>query len=316
MSDYMKEFLAMSKAYEASGGDPASLSDGRIAGLMVSHRRILRSNDAPGVHIEGEETPTGVKAKITVDPGVHVEHPVHLCFGVLPKEGTQEIVSEFFVGEGAKASFLAHCVFPNAVKVRHVMDARIHVGKHAGLEYSETHYHGEEGGVEVLPTAKITIDEGGSYRSLFKLVQGAAGELRIDYEADIGKDALCELDARVYGKRNDVIRVKESLFLNGEKSRGLAKSRIVASDHCVSEVVGEAVGNAPGARGHVDCVEIVKGKDARVSAVPRLLVTDDRAKLTHEAAIGSVDKKQVETLMARGLTEEESVDVVVRGILR
>jgi Fe-S cluster assembly scaffold protein SufB len=45
-------------------------------------------------------------------------------------------------------------------------------------------------------------------------------------------------------------------------------------------------------------------------------VTDDRAKLTHEAAIGSVDKKQVETLMARGLTEEESVDVVVRGILR
>lgn len=115
---------------------------------------------------------------------------------------------------------------------------------------------------------------------------------------------------------NDVIRVRESLFLNGEKSRGLAKSRIVASDHCVSEVVGEAVGNAPGARGHVDCVEIVKGKDARVSAVPRLLVADDHAKLTHEAAIGSVDKKQVETLMARGLTEEEAVDVVVLGILR
>jgi uncharacterized protein len=316
MSDYTKEFLAMSKAYEACGGDPASLSDGRIAGLMVSHRRILRSNDAPGVHIEGEETPAGVKAKITVDPGVHVEHPVHLCFGVLPKEGTQEIVSEFLVGEGAKARFLAHCVFPNAVKVRHVMDARIHVGKYADLEYSETHYHGEEGGVEVLPTARITIDEGGTYRSLFKLVQGAAGQLRINYEADIGKDATCELDARVYGKKNDAIRVKESLFLNGEKSRGLAKSRIVASDHCVSEVVGEAVGNAPGARGHVDCVEIVKGKDARVSAVPRLLVTDYRAKLTHEAAIGSVDKKQVETLMARGLTEEEAVDVVVRGILR
>ena len=227
-----------------------------------------------------------------------------------------DYTKEFLVGEGAKARFLAHCVFPNAVKVRHVMDARIHVGKHADLEYTETHYHGEEGGVEVLPTARITIDEGGSYRSLFKLVQGAAGELRIDYEADIGKDATCELDARVYGKKNDAIRVKESLFLNGEKSRGLAKSRIVASDHCVSEVVGEAVGNAPGARGHVDCVEIVKGKDARVSAVPRLFVTDDRAKLTHEAAIGSVDKKQVETLMARGLTEEEAVDVVVRGILR
>src|SRR5512146_3083660 len=107
MDGYTKEFLAMSKAYEASGGDTTSLSDGRIAGLMVSHRRILRSNDAPGVHIEGEETPTGVKAKITVEPGAQVEHPVHLCFGVLPKEGTQEIVSEFFVGDGAKVAFLA-----------------------------------------------------------------------------------------------------------------------------------------------------------------------------------------------------------------
>jgi Fe-S cluster assembly scaffold protein SufB len=37
--------------------------------------------------------------------------------------------------------------------------------------------------------------------------------------------------------------------------------------------------------------------------------------LTHEAAIRSVDKKQVETLMARGLTEEKAVDVVVKGML-
>lgn len=109
--------------------------------------------------------------------------------------------------------------------------------------------------------------------------------------------------------------VKESISLSGENARGLAKSHIVASDHCTSEVIGEAVGNAPNARGHVDCVEIVRGKDARASAVPRLLVIDERAKLTREAAIGSVDKKQVETLMARGLTEEKAVDVVVKGML-
>jgi ABC-type transport system involved in Fe-S cluster assembly, permease component len=121
---------------------------------------------------------------------------------------------------------------------------------------------------------------------------------------------------KVYGKGDDKVLVKESLFLNGENSRGLAKSRIVATGRCVAEVLGEAVGNAPNARGHVDCVEIIKGKDARVSAVPKLLVVDDGAKLTHEAAIGSVDKKQVETLMARGLDEDEAVDVVVKGMLR
>lgn len=316
MLDVSKEFEAIAESYAASGGAAASLLDDGIAALVVSHNRVLRANSIPGVRIEGNETPTGANARITVDPGTVVGTPVHLCFGVLPAEGLQEIVSEFDIGEGARVAFLAHCSFPNALRVRHVMDATIRVGRKAELRYSETHYHGETGGVEVVPVARAVVEEGGIFRSEFQLIRGAAGVVRLDYRADLSTDAVCELDARIYGKRDDRIFVKESLFLNGERARGLAKSRIVASDRCVSEVVGEAVGNAPDARGHIDCVEIVKGKDARASAIPRLLVTDDRAKLTHEAAIGSVDKKQVETLMARGLSEEEAVDVVVKGMLR
>lgn len=44
-------------------------------------------------------------------------------------------------------------------------------------------------------------------------------------------------------------------------------------------------------------------------------VSHPLAKVTHEAAIGSVDKRQMETLMAHGLTPEEAVDVIVKGVL-
>lgn len=40
-----------------------------------------------------------------------------------------------------------------------------------------------------------------------------------------------------------------------------------------------------------------------------------QAKLTHVAAIGSVDQKQLETLMARGLGPEEAVDHIILGML-
>jgi len=142
-------------------------------------------------------------------------------------------------------------------------------GRRAEISYSETHYHGKEGGVEVLPVAKVVVEEGGLFKNQFKLIQGTAGDVRLDYEVDLKKDAVGELDARIYGKKQDKILVKESLFFNGENARGLAKSRIVASDRCVSEVVGEALGNGPEARGHVDCVEIIKGREARASAMPR-----------------------------------------------
>lgn len=316
MPDYAAEFEAIAKAYLQSGGDPAGLIDAKVASLVVSHTRILHSNSIPGVCIEGEETATGAQARITVAPKTMVAAPVHLCFGVLPKEGLQEIVSEFHIGEGARVRFVAHCSFPNAVRVKHVMQAAIHVAKGGHMDYSETHYHGPDGGVEVLPVAHIDVAEGGTYTSTFKLVEGAVGTLRLDYQAHVGKDAVCELDAKVYGKKRDQITINESLFLDGERARGLAKSRVVAADQCVSTVVGEAVGSAPYARGHVDCVEILTGPDARASAVPKLRVVNERAKLTHEAAIGSVDKKQIETLMARGLSEDQAVDVVVKGMLR
>jgi Fe-S cluster assembly scaffold protein SufB len=62
-------------------------------------------------------------------------------------------------------------------------------------------------------------------------------------------------------------------------------------------------------------MEIVKD-NATATAIPIVSVTNALAKVTHEAAIGSVDKRQLETLMAHGLTPEEAVDIIVKGVLR
>jgi Fe-S cluster assembly scaffold protein SufB len=79
----------------------------------------------------------GVQVRLLVDPGTKTERPVHLCFGVIPAEGLQEIIAEYEIGEGADVQFLAHCSFPNAVNVQHRMEASIHVGKQASLTYTE-----------------------------------------------------------------------------------------------------------------------------------------------------------------------------------
>ena len=120
----------------------------------------------------------------------------------------------------------------------------------------------------------------------------------------------------MYGKGHDDIKVWEKIHLNGIGARGLAKSRLVLSDKAQAEVKGETYGNAPYARGHVDCIELVNGTEAVARAIPIVMVTNGKAKVTHEAAIGSIDRKQVETLMARGLDESKAVDVIVKGILR
>jgi Fe-S cluster assembly scaffold protein SufB len=44
-------------------------------------------------------------------------------------------------------------------------------------------------------------------------------------------------------------------------------------------------------------------------------VDHPQAHVTHEAAIGSVDSKQLQTLMSRGLSEEDATEMIIDGLL-
>jgi Fe-S cluster assembly scaffold protein SufB len=312
---WAREFEAMMEAYEKAGGRPDVLQAPRVASAVISGNEVLAVSEIEGVTIQAEEQEHGVRARITVAPGTRVEHPVHLCFGMTAEEGLQEIDSEFEIGEGAEVGFLAHCTFPNAIRLKHVMDARINVGPGATMRYNEAHYHGPEGGIEVLPTTYAVVREGGCLETEFNLTHGRVGRMAIEFEADLEARAVAELVAKAYGSGDDDIRVEEVVRLNGEGARGLTKTRVAVRDRARSEIYTTAEGNAPGALGHMDCTEIVRGR-AEARNVPIVVVRDDQARVTHEAAIGSVGKQELETLMARGLSEEKAVDVIIMGMLR
>ncbi len=311
---WAREFETILRAYEQAGGKPDMLRTPKVASAVISGNQVLAVNLVEGVNIEAEELAQGVRARITVAPGTKVAYPVHLCFGMTAEEGLQEILPEFDIGEGAEIGFLAHCTFPNAVNLQHVMNAQIHVGPGATMRYREGHYHGQTGGIEVLPTTYARIDEGGRLESEFSLVHGRVGRLAIEFEVDVEAGGVVELSAKAYGSEDDTIRVNEVVRLNGEGARGLTKTRVAVRDRAVSEVYTTAEGNAPHAIGHMDCTEVVRGR-AVARNVPVVVVRDDRARVTHEAAIGSVGRKELETLMARGLSEEEAVDIIIRGML-
>jgi len=311
----MSELNELMEVYGEAGGDRSVLADAGTAHLVASGHKILSAHTVNGLEVDAQETETGISVKVIVTEGVSIKKPVHLCFGVLHKKGTQKIKMDVSLKKGSSAHFIAHCIFPKAQKVKHIMNAVIDIGESAQMKYSETHYHGPYGGIEVIPKAEIKIGMDGRYCAEFTLTSGRVGKLDIDYAVEAGENAVSELTARVFGHANDDIRIKEKASLNGKNSRSLIKTRVAIEDEAVAHVTGITNGNAEGARGHVDCMEIVKDR-AVANAVPIVSVSNPLAKVTHEAAIGSVDKKQMETLMAHGLTPNEAVDIIVKGVLK
>ena len=309
------EMAGMLEAYRQAGGDPAALQQPEVATLVVSANQVLVSHAVPGIHFEAEPQEHGVKARILVEPGARIERTVHLCFGLLPAEGRQEILADYEIGEGAQVEFLAHCSFPNAIKVQHLMQARIHVGRNASLTYTEEHYHGTTGGVEVRPHAEVEVEAGGRFITTFGLTRGRVGLLELDYRVDVGAGGLVEMTTKAYGTGDDQITVREAVLLNGPGACGLTRTRVAVRDAANSQVFTTMEGNAPRARGHMDCTEIVRNR-ARASNTPLVIVCDDQAQVTHEAAIGTVNRKELESLLARGLDEDEAVDLIIRGMIR
>lgn len=286
-----------------------------IAHLLIHHDKVVGMHAVEGLEITTDQIEDGVKIDLRLKQGTKVKHPVQMCFGMMPKKGLQRIVMNAVIEKDAEIEVLAHCTFPNAEDVKHVMDATLTLEENARYKYYERHIHSEQGGVKVIPKAKINVGKHARYITDFELLKGRVGLIDIDYETNCESESTLEMNMRVNATHDDVVKIREVGHLNGAYSHGVLLSRVSVRDTAEAEVYSELTASAPYARGHVDCKEIVQGNGI-VSAIPIVKVNHPKAHITHEASLGSVDSKQLQTLMARGLSEDEATDMIIQGLLR
>ncbi|MCF8008327.1 MAG: SufD family Fe-S cluster assembly protein [Halanaerobiales bacterium] len=311
----MNDYQMMVDAYKKAGGEDI-FSDSNTAHMVLEQDNVLGKHEVEGLKMDAEKNDKNtVDLKLQVKEGYKIKNPVHMCFGVLPKEGLQKIVMNVFLGEDAEIEVMSDCVFPNAVQVRHQMEADIHLSKNSNYRYIENHFHGKTGGVTVVAKANIEMEEYSELYTLFTLRKGRVGKIEFDYEAELDKNAKVEMLTRISGYADDLIKIKEIAHLNGQNARGILDSKIAIKDEARADVYNELTASAPDAKGHVDCTEIIKD-NAVAKAIPVVEVKHPEAKVTHEAAIGSIDSDQLQTLMARGLDEEEASDLIIQGLLK
>lgn len=291
-----------------------SMKDPDVAHLVIGLNKVISSHAIAGLDVQTEEFDEGVTIHIRLADGVKVAKPVHMCFGLLQEQGIQRINTRVHLGPDSAMSVLAHCVFPNATDVKHIMDGRITIAAGAQLEYIERHVHSDSGGLYVAPKSVVELGENARFKTDFELLQGRVGVIEIDYETTCQAHSVLEMTAKVRGRGNDRIVIRETGHLVGDHAVGVLTSRVAVRDQAVAEIYNKLTASAAFARGHVDCKEILQDQ-AQASAVPVVEVRHPKAHVTHEAALGSVDTKQLETLMARGLNEDDASDLIIQGLL-
>jgi len=310
-----KEFLKSAEKYNY---DLSLLQKSRNPHLYIEKNKILSVSGNSGLKIITKSFSQGVKIKLLIKKDIKIKKPIFFCFGILEKRGKQLIFPEITLKENSEARILSHCTFPKAKDIFHKMETEINLEKGAKLFYQEKHYHGENFGTEVLANFKISIGQSAFFENEFILDKGSIGKLKIFLEAVLKKDAFCKITNKIIGKgKKDEVEVYDKISLNGKNSSSLNKLKGAIVKGGKMFFKGETIAGkrAENAKGHIDCQEIIVGKSIAQS-IPIVTVKNQKARITHEASIGKINERELETLMTKGLSEKEAIDFIIKGKIR
>jgi len=285
--------------------------------LLVEGNTIVEKAVPKGIAMKGAQRGKLVELKMTVGKGVKIKEPLFFCFGLSQAKAEQFVEPKIILEEGAEINLISHCSFPVAKANRHEMNGLFEIKKGAKLNYLEYHYHGEHSGTSVFPLLKVQVAEGGVFQSEFNLVKGTVGNTEISLEVELADGASSEIQTKVLGKSaKDIVSITDKVFLLGKDSRSLIKMRSAAKNGGKVFMQGETHAKGAGALGHIDCQEVVIGQGSTAKAVPIVMVENETARVTHEASVGKINQKELETLMTRGLSEEEATELIVQAMMR
>jgi Fe-S cluster assembly scaffold protein SufB len=223
-----KELLSVVGQRFVQIGLPKELFEKNKFNLLVDRNKVVVRYPAPGVRSEVTETPTGVKTKVYIEPGTKLEEPVTLCFGAAETTEVQTTEGEIIVGEGADVKFVVYGAMAEGIKLKHKNRLKVTVERNARFEFIDLHYNGEETFVELETETEARVGENAYFRSVFKQTKGRAGKVRIVLKAEVDKKGVAVFETKIMGKKDDEIYVEDVIHLNGERSRGISKSRIIA----------------------------------------------------------------------------------------
>lgn len=256
--------------------------------------------DANGYFIRA---PAGKKSKM----------PIQTCLLIGSKQVSQTVHNIIIVEEGAELDVITGCSTKHGVeKGLHLGISEMYVKKGATLNFTMIHNWADQIGVR--PRTVVHVEEGGKYISNYVTLKPVRSIQAYPTVLLEGKGAFTRLNTIAIAHPGSELDLGSRVIFNAEDTSAELISRTITTGG-VSIARGEMIGNANGAKGHLECHGLVLSDKGTQRAIPILEANVQNIELSHEAAVGRIAREQIEYLMARGLSEEDAIGMIVRGFL-
>ncbi len=239
-----------------------------------------------------------------------IQFPLVLCMLISKERFKQELDNLLIVEENVECNIYATCssVFTDLCAL-HKAGGKIILKKGSKVNYFHFHRWGSYD--KVLTNYQIILERGSSLSYLYKCTLAPQNlELKTSITAGEGSNVHTRV---ILDARGGISKAMEHILLK-KRASAISEYRVVGRDGANVEIEGkiEALENS---KGHLDCRGLILDSDSKISLSPVLVNRSKDAILTHEASIGKIFDEQILYLKARGLSEEEAINLIVTGFL-
>ena len=245
-------------------------------------------------------------------PGVKSSQPVQACLYIASENFSQHVHNIVIAEENSELHIITGCATaPHLISGLHVGVSEFYVKKGARLTFTMIHDWGEQ--VNVRPRTVTRVAEGGTIISNYISLR-PVGSLQMFPTTYLeGKGAVARFNSILVASRGSHLDVGSRVILSAPEARAEIISRGITTGGTII-ARGDLIGKVAGVKAHLECKGLILN-NGLMHAIPELSGYVPGVEMSHEAAVGKIDRREIEYLMARGLDEESAISTIVRGFL-
>ena len=250
---------------------------------------------------------------VYVPKNVKVDIPLQSYFRLNSPESGQFEHTLIIVDEGASLHFIEGCSAPKYNKVNlHAGCVELYVKDNAYLRYSTIENWSKN--MMNLNTKKAIVGK----NAQMDWVTGSFGsKVSMLYPLSIlnGEGAKTEYTGITFAGKDQNLDTGFKVIHNAEHTSSVINSKSISKDGgaCTYRALVRVNKNAKKSKCSVSCESLMLDDISRSDTIPVNDIRTSDVEFSHEAKIGKISDKEIFYLMSRGLSEEDSRAMIVRG---
>jgi len=250
---------------------------------------------------------------IRVKKNTTVELPIQACLFLKAQGFKQKVHNIIIIEEGARVYLITGCAAAKAA----------HEGFHLGISeffikaggyLNFTMIHSWKEDTTVRPISIALVEEGASFISNYVCLKPVKDIMMYPTAVLAGNNSRASFNSLILSHPQTLQDIGSRVILRGKNTQAEIIARAVSLGGKVI-ARGHLKAENKDIKAHLECRGLILSENGTIHAIPEMESDFRDVDMSHEAAIGKINKDEIEYLTSRGFTASQAQSIIVRGFM-